>query len=333
MNFKIGFEQEDKTKLFSMWDHILTKHRWSEGEFVNQFEEKWAEYAGVVYAVAFSSWFGAAMAALEYFEVKGKTVLCPSNTFMATPLSVLRAGGKVEFVDCSRKDLCIGMTKGYTMSLDYFACQGEDIVAVFLVHIGGHIAFEVKEITDYCNKRSWILIEDCAHAHGASWNGRKAGTYGDCGVYSFYATKTISTGEGGMLVTNNQALYEFAKMYRNYGKGSYLIEGGNYRMSEFTAALGCVQTDRLDDIVAWKNEYAQNHLDRLFSDKLELPDGMISGLYKYIIFDEDYDGPTTGAVYDQPCHKIMKTKQYLLNTDWVAKHHKTIPLWYKGGKL
>ena len=74
--------------------------------------------------------------------------------------------------------------------------------AAFLVHIGGHLAFEVEEIAHYCSENGIFLIEDCAHAHGAEWNGRKPGTYGDAGVYSLYATKTITTGEGGVLVSS-----------------------------------------------------------------------------------------------------------------------------------
>ena len=123
--------------------------------------------------------------------------------------------------------------------------------AALLVHIGGHIAFDTLEIADYCRQNEIFLIEDCAHAHGASWNGRKAGTYGDAGVYSLYATKTISTGEGGVLVSSRPDLIEFARAFRNYGKPSYEVQGLNFRMSEFTAAIGLVQVQRLPEIVAW----------------------------------------------------------------------------------
>ena len=166
------------------------------------------------------------------------------------------------------------------------------------------------------------------NAHGASWNGKRPGNWGDAGVYSFYATKTISTGEGGLLVTQNENLVEFSKKYRNYGKFDYVVEGLNYRMSEFTAAIGCVQTDRLNEIVAWKNEYAQKNLDNRFSNKVNFPEGMISGYYKYIIFDEIEN--STGKVYDDPCHNIMKKDYELPNTDWIAKNHWCAPLYYKG---
>ena len=324
MRFKIGFEKEDTKKLHEFWDEIIRSERWSEGKFVKMFEEKWAEYNNA-YAVAFSSWAGAAMAALEFFNIKGKTVLCPSNTFMATPLSIIKAGGSVEFVDCNKDDLC--------MSVDDLR-QKIDIykpVAIWVVHIGGHIAFQIEEIAKLCKEKGIILLEDCAHAHGASWNGRKAGTWGDAGIYSFYATKTISTGEGGMLVTNNVDLVEFAKRYRNYGKFDYRVQGLNFRMNEFTAAIGCVQVDRLDEIVSWKNEYAQKYLDPNFPNRVKFPEGMISGYYKYIVFDPIEN--STGKVYDQPCHKIMNKDYELPNTDWIAKNHWCVPIYYKGDEL
>ena len=126
-----------------------------------------------------------------------------------------------------------------------------------LVHIGGHIAFDSERIAELCRAEGIFLIEDCAHAHGASWNGRKPGTYGDAGVYSFYATKTISTGEGGVLVSRHDDLLEHARLFRNYGKMEYKVEGLNFRMSEFTAAIALVQAERLEEIVAWKNEVAR----------------------------------------------------------------------------
>jgi dTDP-4-amino-4,6-dideoxygalactose transaminase len=272
--------------------------------------------------VSFSTGSGAALAVLEFFNVKEKTVLCPSNTFMATPLSVVKAGGCVEFVDCNKEDLCLSFEDLKTKIDKY------NPIAVWVVHIGGHIAFQIKEIAALCKEKGIILLEDCAHSHGASWNGQKAGVWGDVGLYSFYATKTISTGEGGMLVTDNNDLIEFAKKYRNYGKFDYKVEGLNYRMSEFTAAIGCVQVDRQDDIIDWKNEYAKNNLDKKYQNRVIFPEGMVSGYYKYIVFNQIKK--STGKVYDQPCHKIMDRSYDLTNTDWIAQNHWCVPLYYKG---
>ena len=321
MKFKIGFEKEDIKKLHTIWDEIIEGHNWTEGKFTQLFEEKWSLYNSSS-SVAFSSWGGAALSALEFFDIKNKIVLCPSNTFMATPLSVIKAGGKVEFVDCNRFDLCLSFDDLKTKVKKY------NPVAIWVVHIGGHLAFQIEEIADFCKNEGIILLEDCAHAHGASWNGKKAGTWGDAGIYSFYATKTISTGEGGMLISKNKELINYAKKFRNYGKFEYDVQGLNFRMNEFTAAIGCIQTDRLNEVVAWKNEYAQKHLDKNFPHRVKLSQGMISGYYKYIVFDPIEK--STGKVYDQPCHRIMKKNYDLANTDWISKNHWCVPLYYKG---
>lgn len=323
MKFKIGFEKEDSKKLHTYWDMIIEKQQWSEGNFTNMFEEKWSNYSGCE-SVAFSSWAGAALAALEFFDIKDKTVLCPSNTFMATPLVAAKLGNRVEFVDCNREDLCLSY-EDLKIKIEKY-----NPAAVWVVHIGGHIAFDIEKIARLCQEKGIILLEDCAHAHGASWNGKKPGTWGDAGIYSFYATKTISTGEGGMLVTKNNNLLEYAKQYRNYGKFDYKVEGLNLRMSEFTAAIGCVQTDRLGDIVNWKNEYAEKYLDPQYPDRVLLPDAMISGYYKYIVFESIEK--STGKVYDQPCHVIMGKDYDLPNTDWIANNHWCVPLYYKGSE-
>jgi len=321
MKFTIGFEKEDAAKLHAYWDEVFASQQWTEAKFTKLFEEKWAAYNRLP-SVAFSSWGGAALAALEFFKIRGKTVLCPSNTFMATPYSAIKAGGKVEFVDCNKDDLCLSL-EDLKRKIDQYKPA-----AVWIVHIGGHIAFQIEEISRLCKEKGIILLEDCAHAHGASWNGRKAGAWGDAGIYSFYATKTVTTGEGGMLVSDNKDLLEYAKKYRNYGKFDYVVEGLNYRINEFSAAIGAVQTDRLDEIVAWKNEYAKKNLDPKFPHRLKFPKGMVSGYYKYIVFDPIEK--STGKVYDQPCHKIMKKTYELPSTDWVAQNHWCVPLYYKG---
>jgi dTDP-4-amino-4,6-dideoxygalactose transaminase len=185
----------------------------------------------------------------------------------------------------------------------------------------------VERIAAFCRDRGVILIEDCAHAHGATWNGRRAGSWGDAGIYSLYATKTISTGEGGVLVSRDPELLAFARAFRNYGKPGHEVHGLNFRMSEFTAALGLVQTEALGRIVARKNAIARQELDPVHPSRLELPDGMVSGLYKYIVFDPIER--STGRVYDQPCHRILGSGDDLPETDWVAANHWCVPLYYR----
>jgi perosamine synthetase len=318
--FAIGFDHRDRDRLHALWDEALEAELWSDGPLTRRFEEAWTAWGGLP-AVATSSWTGAALAALEFFEARGRTVLCPSNTFMATPLTIQAAGGIVQFVDCNREDLC--------MSFDDFerkARQHRPHAAV-LVHIGGHIATDVEKIAAFCSGEGIVLLEDCAHAHGAEWDGRRAGSWGDAGLWSFAATKTISTGEGGMLVSRNADLLTFARTFREYGKPGFARPGLNFRMNEFTAALGIVGVERLDEIVAWKNAYAREHLDPLYPNRAELPEGMVSGLYKYIVFEQLER--STGKVYDEPCHRIMGHPVDLPNSDWVARSHSCAPLYYR----
>ena len=318
--FAIGFDRRDRDALHALWDEVLDSEQWSHGEMNRRFEEAWGEWAGLG-AVALGSWTGGALAALEFAGVRGEAVLCPSNTFMATPLAILAAGGRPVFVDCDREDLCASL-----QDVEAKIARHRPRACV-LVHIGGHLAFASEAIAQLCRDEGVFLLEDCAHAHGASWNGRKPGSFGDAGVFSFYATKTVSTGEGGLLVSRHREVLDFARAYRDYGKPDHRVAGLNFRMSEFTAALGVIQANRLDDIVAWKNEVAREVLDPAHPGRLRLPDGMTSGLYKYIVFEQLER--STGRVYDQPCHRIMATADHLPSTDWVAQNHSCVPLYYR----
>jgi perosamine synthetase len=319
-SFAIGFDPRDRRRLHALWDEVLDSQQWSHGAMVARFEAAWARWNGLE-AVALSGWGGGALAALQYAGVRGHVVLCPSNTFVATPLAIRAAGGEPVFVDCNRDDLCV--------SADHL----EEMIdrhrprACVLVHIGGHLAFESERIAAICRDAGVFLLEDCAHAAGASWNGRRPGTFGDGGVYSLYATKTISTGEGGVLVSADRDLLAFARSFRDYGKPHYDVEGLNFRMSEFTAALGLVQVQRLEEIVRWKNAVARMVLDPRYPGRLEFPDGMTSGLYKYIVFDRLER--SSGRVYAEPCHRIMSTGDHLPNTEWVAESHSCVPLYYR----
>jgi perosamine synthetase len=318
--FAIGFDERDRPRLHALWDEVIASGRWSEGPMTEAFEAAWGAWAGAQ-AVAFSGWTGAALAALAYAGVKGETVLCPSNTFMAGPLAITASGAEIAFVDCSRADLCMSFA-----DFEAKVARHRPRAAV-LTHIGGHLAFDVERIAALCRAEGIFLIEDCAHAHGAGWNGSRAGAWGDVGLWSFYATKTVSTGEGGMLVARDPDRLEFARAFRNYGKPDHAVAGLNFRMSEFTAALGLVQTARLDEIVAWKNAAARRWLDPAHAGRLRLPDGMTSGLYKYVVFDPIER--STGRVYDRPCHRIMGRHDDLPETDWVAENHWCVPLYYR----
>jgi dTDP-4-amino-4,6-dideoxygalactose transaminase len=222
--FAIGFDDRDRERVHALWDEVFTSQRWTEGPLTERFEAAWAGW-NELDAVAFNGWAGAAMAALSFAGVRGETVLCPSNTFMATPLAALHAGASVQFVDCNREDLCLSFASFEA------AVARHRPRAAFVVHIGGHIAFDIEAIAELCRAEGIFLIEDCAHAHGAAWHGRRPGSWGDAGLWSFYATKTVSTGEGGMLVARDPDVLEYARAFRNYGKPTHDVHGLNLRLS------------------------------------------------------------------------------------------------------
>ncbi len=320
MKFKINFETKDKNKLFDYWNDIIENNVWSHGKYTKLFEEKWTKYNDLN-SLTFSSWAGAAEAVIEYYKLKNEIILCPSNTFQATPMVSINNGCKIRFVDCNKNDLCISY-EDLKKKIEIHSPK-----AVWVVHIGGHLCFEIEKISKLCREKNIILIEDCAHAHGASWNNKKPGSWGEAGIYSLYATKTITTGEGGVLVSENKDLIEFSKSFKNYGKPNNNIMGKNYRMSEFNAALGCIQIDRLKDMVEWKNEKVLKETKN-FTNYVQMPNGMISGYYKFIVFDKISN--STGKVYDVGCHKIFNENIKLENTDWVNKNHWCVPIYYKG---
>jgi dTDP-4-amino-4,6-dideoxygalactose transaminase len=130
-----------------------------------------------------------------------------------------------------------------------------------------------------------------------------------------------------MLVSRHPELVEFARTFRNYGKPDHEVAGLNYRMPEMVAAVGLVGTERLEEITAWKNSAARELLDPEHPGRLRLPEGMTSGLYKYIVFDPIER--STGKVYDAPCHRLMGHRHTdLPNTDWIAANHWCVPLYY-----
>lgn len=324
----LPFEEEYRKKFYEIEERIFESNFWSEGAVLREFEEKFGNYVKLD-AKGISSGGAGLLAILEYIDVKGKDVIVPANTFWADARAVKKAGGNVIYADCNREDLCLSLE-------DLKKKVTVDTKAVIVVHIGGHIAFQIEEIAAFCKENSIYLVEDCAHVHGAWWHGKTGGHYGFAGAYSFYATKTMPLGDGGMIVSKDKDFLEWVEKYRNYGKDivqghvTYPIENGfNYRLSEFLAALGIVQLERLPKIIAWKRELAAKY-DQIFENRVRFPDGMESGYYKYIVFDEDTLREETGQVFGfgdlGPVIEGIDTK--IENSHWVTKHHKCVPIYF-----
>lgn len=324
----LPFEEEYRKKYYKLLDEVFESNFWSDGKMTRTFEEKFEEYTGL-YSCAVTSGGAGLLSIFEYIGVKGYDVIVPANTFWATTQSAKMAGANIIYADCNKEDLCLSYE-------DVLKKVTKKTKAIVVVHIGGHIAFDIEKISAFCKEKNIFLVEDCAHAHGARWNGKTAGSWGIAGSYSFYATKTMPLGEGGMVVSRNADLIEWMKKFRNYGKEvvngkivTYPLKNGfNYRINEFTSALGIIQLERLPRIVEWKTELAEK-FDQIFDNRVIFPEGMKSGFYKYIVFDYDIQ-EETGKVFSRTDfgNEIEGKTVDLPNSYWVAEHHKCVPIYY-----
>jgi perosamine synthetase len=238
------------------------------GPMVTQFEKNFAKFCGAKHAVAVNTGTAALHSAVMAVGVRqGDEVVLPSFTFVATAESVVLTGGRPVFADIDPRTYNLSPT-----------AVGKSITkktkAILPVDIYGFPA-DMKPLREIAEKLGLALVEDAAQAHGAAYEGKSAGAFADVACWSLYASKNITTGEGGVVTTNNDQTDETLRMIRTHGeKAKYasLMLGNNYRMSEIQAALGNVQLRKLPSFVAKRRENAQN-LTRILerSSKLILP--------------------------------------------------------------
>ncbi|MEM3736543.1 MAG: DegT/DnrJ/EryC1/StrS family aminotransferase [Candidatus Bathyarchaeia archaeon] len=235
----IGREEIDAVTSVLKSGILTSKH--GDGPYVKRFEETFAKYIGVKYALTMSSGTAALHASLMAAEVQsGDEVIVPSFAFAAVSEAVVLAGAKPVFVDIDPQTFCMDPSS-------FESAITSKTRAVIPVHLFGLMA-DMEKICEIARKHDIIIIEDCAQAHGAAYNGRKAGSIGDFGCFSFYASKNMTTGEGGMVTVNRREYAEALASIRNHGEGKlYNSErvGHNYRMSEVAAAIGYNQLLKL----------------------------------------------------------------------------------------
>ncbi len=237
---------------------------WATGPEIDEFEKKIIKLVGTKYALSFSSGTSALLTLLLACDVKGHEVIIPSFTFIATANAVVLAGGIPVFAECEP---------------DTFGLDVEDVrkkigprtKAVIPVHYGGCAARDTVEIVKLCVENNLLFLDDAAESLGASINGKKIGTFGDAAMFSLCQNKVISCGEGGIVVTDDQRIYEKIKLLRSHGRfdlsdsdyfsstqdADYLEAGYNFRMSTISAALGFSQLDKLDRVVAIRKKMAE----------------------------------------------------------------------------
>lgn len=263
--FKIYWDEED-TRLIE--ESIKKGRNWAIGPCIEKFEKMISEYIGMRYSVVFNSGTSALHTALLAHNIKkGSEIIVPSFTFIATANAPLFIGAKPVFADIEDK----------TYGLD-----PEDVKekitdktkAIIPIHYGGCPCL-IRELREIAKDHNLILIEDAAESLGAKINEKKVGTFGVSNIISFCANKIITTGEGGVIITNSKEIYEKLKLIRSHGRlettdyfstteyMDYITLGYNFRMSNITAALGIAQLKKINKIIEMRKKNAEFMSKRL----------------------------------------------------------------------
>jgi perosamine synthetase len=238
------------------------------GPMVTQFEKNFAKFAAVKHAIAVNTGTAALHSAVIAAGVKhGDEVILPSFTFVATAEAVVMAGGKPVFVDIDPETYNIS-----PVEIEKVATRKTK--AILPVDLYG-LPAEIKPIREIAAEHDLAVVEDAAQAHGATYAGKPVGVFADITCWSLYASKNMTTGEGGVITTSNDEMAETMRLMRTHGeKAKYasLMFGYNYRMSEIQAAIGLVQLEKLPAFVAKRRENARR-LTRMLAktEKLQLP--------------------------------------------------------------
>ena len=351
---RIPFSEADRSFINQGINEVLKSGYLTMGKYTQEFEKLFADFCGVEYAIATNSGTSALEIILRAIEVEEASVIVPTNTFLATALAVVHAGGKIIFADSMPENLCLDPQ-------DVRRKLRKDTKAVILVHIGGIITPYLNDLKDLCDEYGLYLIEDAAHAHGCSIDGKKAGNLGIAGAFSFFPTKVLTTGEGGMITTNDAELYEKMLMLRNHGKnpklGNRISElGYNWRLGEIPAVIGVQQVQNAEGLIQKRQEIAQFYDNALQSvegiELVRLPEKIESSYYKYIVYlkeghqrdkikkgmKEEYGVSLTGEVYAELCHNEPvwdKHKEVVLTftsdrspgAEWLSKYHICLPVY------
>lgn len=238
---------------------VLLSGRYVSGPKVAEFERLFAGYIGVKHAVAVNSGTAALHAALASVGVvPGDEVIVPALSFFATVEAVLHQNAVPVFADISLDNFCMDPS-------DLERRITPRTKAVIPVHYFGHAA-EMDTISEIAERHGIVVIEDCAQAHGTEYRGKRVGSIGDLGAFSFYATKHMTTGEGGAITTNSAEWAEKLRMFRSHGlkgRNEHVILGYNFRMTEMAAAMGIVQLGKLDKLNEQRIRNSEYLIERL----------------------------------------------------------------------
>lgn len=298
-------------------DAVLESGYLADGPEVRRFEEAFADYCGVTHAVGTSNGTTALVAALEALGLgDGDAVITSPFSFVASANAIRHAGGTPVFADIDPETYALDPE-----SVESVLDRRSDVVGLLPVHLYG-LPAAMPTLLDIADRENLFVLEDACQSHGASVNGTRVGALGDAGCFSFYPTKNMTTGEGGMITTDDEGIAERAAAYINHGRradgnGSYSHAelGHNHRMTSVAAAIGRVQLERLPEFTAARRANAQwydDHLNELPVETPTVPRGRRHVYHQYTIRVDDRDALRetlsareigTGIYYPTPIHR------------------------------
>ncbi len=263
----------------------------SEGRYLHEFEREWAAWCGAAHGVAVCNGTAALQIACEALDLRpGDEVIMPTFTIISCALAVIEAGGKPVLVDSDPLTWCLDVEQVRARITDRTR-------AIMAVHMYGHPA-EMDELRALAGEHNLDLVEDAAEAHGATYRGKRVGSFGRFGTFSFYANKIITTGEGGMVLCQTEADAERLRTLRNLGfrKDRRFLHteiGHNYRMTNMQAAVGLSQVQNIDEHIRRKKAMATLYTDALTGLRgVQLPAELphVSNVFWMygLVLDEDF---------------------------------------------
>jgi dTDP-4-amino-4,6-dideoxygalactose transaminase len=346
---KPWLDEEERHEIMSVLDeNALTSAAHDGGKRVRDFESQLKDYLSIKYVIAVNSGTAALHAALLAAGVKqGDEVLLPSFTFVATANSVVAAGAKPIFVDINRKDYTIDIS-------DVRAKITKNSKAIIPVHLYGHVS-DMDEIIELASKHSLDIIEDACQSLGSTYKKKQTGTLGLMGCFSLYASKVLTSGEGGAIATNDDDLADKLKMIRNHGMVEGYdtrIFGLNLRLPELSAAIAKVQIKKLTNMLELRRRNAELLTKSLLPiadrTQLKLPEEYKEKKFNWYLYTiafeknnrdkikdkmiiQDKIGAT--VYYNPPVHKtpyyekmISSEANLLTNTNWASEHVLSLPV-------
>lgn len=311
--FEIAWDERDVSNAV---ESIARGGYWAKGPFVDRFEDGLESYFGVEHAVVVNSGTTALVAALRAAKIgQGDEVIVPSFTFVATANAVRLVGAEPVFADVEQE----------TYGLDPQHVRKrltERTAGIIPVHLYGDPC-RIDEIVEIARDEDLVVVEDAAEAFGSTYGGAPVGTFGKAGAFSFCQNKIVVTGEGGAVVTDDDDLARDLRLFRSHGRasggyferadsGEYVALGTNARMSDLTAAIGCAQLDKVDELIGGRRQ-AANELSAALADidGVQTPEPIEGGTHVYQLYTVELgDGIDRETVVETLADRGIGSKIY-----------------------